>query len=305
MKYSLPADHAQRMKRVSLALDGLSVGDAFGERFFFPPNLENLIAQRALPGPPWRYTDDTEMALGIADVLAECGGIDQDKLAFTFARRYAEYPGRGYGRNAMDILKALLLGMSWRVVAPRSFDGQGSLGNGAAMRAAPVGAYFADDPDAVIGAARASAEVTHSHPEGIAGAIAVALAAAWAWNSRKQKLPADDLFAFVLGLTPGGATRAGIEAARQLAAVSTQEAADRLGSGWRVTAPDTVPFCLWCAARHLASFEEAMWTTVAGLGDRDTTCAIVGGIVALSAGRQSIPDDWLNAREKLKLGGTP
>ena len=51
----------------------LSVGDAFGERSFFPPNVENLIAHRALPGPPWRYTDDTEMA----QIAAQCGFYDQ------------------------------------------------------------------------------------------------------------------------------------------------------------------------------------------------------------------------------------
>ena len=70
-----------------------------------------------------------------------------------------------------------------------------------------------------------------------------------------------------------------------------------LGNGSRVTAPDTVPFALWCAARHADDFEEAMWTTVAGLGDRDTTCAIAGGIVA--AGGASIPAQWLEAREPL------
>ena len=78
-------------------------------------------------------------------------------------------------------------------------------------------------------------------------------------------------------------------------------AARCLGSGQRVLASDTVPFCLWCAARHLDNYEEAMWTTVAGLGDRDTTCAIVGAIVALSAGPASIPKEWLEAREPLRL----
>jgi hypothetical protein len=42
-----------------------------------------------------------------------------------------------------------------------------------------------------------------------------------------------------------------------------------------------------------------MWTTVAGLGDRDTTCAIVGGIVALSAAPATIPSTWVAAREPL------
>lgn len=72
-----------------------------------------------------------------------------------------------------------------------------------------------------------------------------------------------------------------------------------LGNGSRVSAQDTVPFVLWCASGHLDNFERAVWLTVAGLGDRDTTCAMSGGIVALSAGYEAIPAAWLAAREAL------
>lgn len=72
-----------------------------------------------------------------------------------------------------------------------------------------------------------------------------------------------------------------------------------LGNGSRVISQDTVPFAIWCAARHLECYEEALWTTVAGLGDRDTTCAIVGGIVALTEGGTAIPAEWIEARESL------
>jgi ADP-ribosylglycohydrolase len=60
-----------------------------------------------------------------------------------------------------------------------------------------------------------------------------------------------------------------------------------------------VPFSLWCASRHLDRYEEALWATVSGLGDRDTTCAIVGGIVALRVGAEGLPRDWLARREPL------
>jgi ADP-ribosylglycohydrolase len=73
-----------------------------------------------------------------------------------------------------------------------------------------------------------------------------------------------------------------------------------LGTGWEVSARDTVPFCLWCAANCLDDFEEAMWRTVAGRGDRDTTCAIVGGIVALSS--RQVPAAWIARREPLPEG---
>jgi ADP-ribosylglycohydrolase len=67
-----------------------------------------------------------------------------------------------------------------------------------------------------------------------------------------------------------------------------------------ISAQDTVPYCLWCAAYHLNDFEKALWWTIRGLGDCDTTCAIVGGIVALST--QRIPPKWVQERETLPGG---
>lgn len=109
-----------------------------------------------------------------------------------------------------------------------------------------------------------------------------------------------DLIEAALTHTPPGETRSGLEQALALPLdESVQTAANLLGSGLRATSPDTVPFTLWCAARHIDHFEEAMWTTVAGLGDRDTTCAIVGGVVVLATGKWSIPEEWMDAREPL------
>ena len=73
--------------------------------------------------------------------------------------------------------------------------------------------------------------------------------------------------------------------------------AGELGNGSRITALDTVPFCLWSAART-DDFEDALWYTVGVLGDRDTNCAIVGGILASSA-EVAIPERWTEAREPL------
>src|SRR6185436_6053936 len=113
--------------------------------------------------------DDTEMALSIAEVLALFGRIDQDELAQLFARRYRLDPMRGYGATAHTILSEIGYGTPWRKAAASAFGGQGSMGNGGAMRVAPVGAYFADDFDAVVREARASAEVTHANPDAQAG----------------------------------------------------------------------------------------------------------------------------------------
>jgi ADP-ribosylglycohydrolase len=291
------------MERTLLSLEGLSVGDAFGERFFVPASVAaSMIEQRAMPRAPWNYTDDTEMALSIVQVLDEHGRIDQDALARLFGTRYRANPYRGYGGTAHDILQAIHEGEPWRKASSQAFGGSGSMGNGGAMRVAPLGAYFADDLGRVVTEARASAEVTHFHREGQAGAIAIAVAAAWAWRWRETHAPAGQLFDVVLEHTPPGATRRGLEKARALPLeASPALAARELGSGSRVISEDTVPYSVWCAARHLDNYEEALWSTVSGLGDRDTTCAIVGGIVALSAGRESIPPAWFIARESLQM----
>jgi len=303
MKGSKPADHSARLERALLSLEGLSVGDAFGERFFQPLGIATRMVERRETMPaPWGYTDDTEMALGIVQVLEEHGHMDQDALAKVFARRYRDNPRRGYGAMAHEILASIHEGEPWREVSSRAFGGTGSMGNGGAMRAAPVGAYFAGDLERVVTEARASAEVTHFHPDGQAGAIAVAVAAAWASEWPRTHAPASRLFEVVLDHTPPGATRQGLEAARALPLETLPVAAAmELGNGARVISEDTVPFSVWCAARHLAQYEEALWSTVSAMGDRDTTCAIVGGIVVLSAGHESIPAAWLTAREQLKL----
>lgn len=85
----------------------------------------------------------------------------------------------------------------------------------------------------------------------------------------------------------------------QRAETAVSVVAERVGNGRGVIAPDTVPLTIWCAATYLGRYEEAMWQTVSALGDRDTTCAIVGGILSLHADAV-IPEAWLAAREPLE-----
>jgi ADP-ribosylglycohydrolase len=299
-----PSDHEIRLERMLLSLDGLSVGDAFGERFFVHPDrVHQLIDSRIVPTAPWHYTDDTVMALGIVEVLQKFGRIDQDQLARVFARRYAAEPDRGYGGGAHGILQDIGRGIPWQVTAGAVFGGTGSMGNGGAMRSAPLGAYFADDLDEVVRQAKASAEVTHAHPDGQAGAIAVAIAAAMAWRmGTTGERSGEKLLETVFRYTPEGPTKKGLETVMRLPFIEdSRSVADLVGAGYRVLSFDTVPFAIWCASKHLDDYENALWTTVRGLGDRDTTCAMAGGIVALSAGRASIPAEWLAAREPLAL----
>jgi ADP-ribosylglycohydrolase len=101
---------------------------------------------------------------------------------------------------------------------------------------------------------------------------------------------------------PESEVRVGIETARDLPPNTTvYRAARTLGNGSQVTCQDTVPFVLWCAGEALGSYEDALWLTAGGGGDRDTTCAMVGGIVVMYTGVEAIPAEWLARREPLPL----
>lgn len=296
-----PSHHSrERLARAVHSLHGLSCGDAFGERFFLHPEVARpLIAQRAVPSPPWRYTDDTAMAIAIVETLEEHGEIRQDPLAESFGKNFLADPHRGYGAAMHTLLPELAITpAAWKLLAPALFKGRGSFGNGAAMRVAPLGAYFADDLAKLTEQAELSAVITHSHPEGIAGAIAIALAAGLAWRHKNPPASPRDFLQKICDRTPESEVRRGIVEALAIPSNAPVESAvAALGNGAKVSAQDTVPFALWAAASHLQNYEDALWTTVSGLGDRDTTCAIVGGIVAMSAGDDCIPSSWIQWRE--------
>lgn len=295
------SDHLERVARMILSLDGLSIGDAMGEMLASrAASAPRRLEENDLPAGPWLYTDDTEMAISIAAVLKSHGAIDQDLLAKRFARRFERDPERGYGRMTRIQLREINAGAKWRETAMSAFGGQGSMGNGGAMRVPPLGAYFADDFVRVVTEARLSAEVTHTHPEGLAGTIATAVAAAAAWRLRgaPSHIWLSDFFAAVLDHTPESKVRRLIGLAREMmVSASIEEAARLLGNGTLVTAPDTVPFALWVAARHHQDFAKALGAAVVTGGDCDTNAAIVGGVVSLTVGREGVPGEWLHERE--------
>lgn len=277
------------------SLHGLALGDALGSQFFVPANY-HFLEQQELPPGPWQWTDDAEMACSIFAVLQRTGGIDQDELATSFADHHDF--DRGYGPGMNRMLRLVRQGGAWRELAVELFDGQGSWGNGAAMRVAPLGAWFADDPAQAAREAALSAEVTHAHPEGVAGAVAVAVAAAIA--AGQTSLEPRDFLDQILEHVPPGRVYEGIRAARGMANMPSAEfAAYELGNGRHTSARDTVPFALWAAARNLTDYERAFWTTAGAGGDVDTTCAIVGGIVAAQVGLEGLPQRWRAACEPL------
>ncbi|MET9806453.1 ADP-ribosylglycohydrolase family protein [Streptomyces halstedii] len=293
----MTADSAtdRRFQRALASLRGLSVGDALGSQFFVPANYP-LLKERALPPGPWQWTDDTEMACSVLAVLAAHRRVDQDALADSFARRHDF--DRGYGPAVNRLLRLVREGGDWRQLASALFQGQGSWGNGSAMRIAPLGAWYADDPEQATHQAEISSYTTHQHREAVVGAMAVAAAAALVAAPGGPPTP-EALLDGVVALVPRSAVGAGLRRARDM--LDYRDAgtvAAVLGNGRRTSAHDTVPFALWSAARSLGDFEEAFWVTAQAGGDVDTTCAIVGGVVA-SGPAGAPPARWAADAEAL------
>ncbi|WP_454857872.1 ADP-ribosylglycohydrolase family protein [Promicromonospora soli] len=295
----------QRVALCANSLAGLSVGDALGAQYFVPTNdPASLLGDGVLPGGEWPWTDDTDMACSVATELIENGEVDQDRIAHAFAERCDPY--RGYGGGAVQVLHQIRDGIPWQKAAVAAFP-TGSFGNGAAMRVAPLGAYFAGDLDRAVEQAIRASEVTHAHPEGIAGAVVVAVATAFvagASIAHTSPEPEEILDSVEPYLLPG-ATAQGVTIARDLLDASVGEASWRLGNGSCVSAQDTVPFCLWAGATRLAAYPAAIKICIEAGGDVDTTAAIVGGIVGAYTGMgardgiDGVPTAWLGRRELL------
>jgi ADP-ribosylglycohydrolase len=286
MSFTLFPGTRQALAYESLA--GLSVGDALGAQHFVAP-----VDLSDPPPGPWPWTDDTEEACCLVATLGE-GDFDRDGFADRLGQHHDPY--RGYGPGAVVMLRQIREGLPWPIAAAAAFDGQGSSGNGAAMRAAPLGAWHADSLVRAAAQGVRAAEVTHAHPDGIAGAVAVTVAAAVATAGRLDG-QRPRLLAAVTAHTPAGRVRDGLAEAAGLS--DPGHAAHVLGNGTRAMAQDTVPFALWVADRFLDDYPGALGACIAAGGDVDTTCAIAGGVVAAHTGADGIPAAWRSAREPL------
>lgn len=279
-------------------LVGLAVGDALGGRFEAQsadhirnrvPTVDRLIG--SVSDELW-YTDDTQMAIGVAETLAADGVIVERRLCGAFVANYV--PSRGYGRGARAVIEAMEDGRDYRVVAEKHFPG-GSFGNGAAMRVAPVGLCFRDDPQMVLKQARVSALPTHIHPLGIEGAQLLAIAVAHA--SRVEQFQRRAFFAELLAHCQSSAYRAKLEAAET---IRTANELMSLGNG--IEALESVPTAIASFGLTPDSYQETIGNVILLGGDTDTLAAMAGAISGAFLGISSIPKVLVNNLEDTAKG---
>lgn len=294
------SDQSENLKLAAEIIEGVALGDAFGESYsYYAYDVRNRAREDLLLGT-WRFTDDTIMSLGVLECLARFREVNQDVLAWIFSKRFSQDPERGYGKMARRLLKAIANGGSWQELSQEAFQG-GSMGNGAAMRATPIGVWFKDDLTELLKQAKLSAQITHWHHEGQMGAVAVALATAGAIQTKLDT--ADEarkvIHQYLETYLEDSEVKLLALRAFEMADASMVDAARELGAGQLILAQDTVPFAIWCALKNLDDYQEAILCGVEANGDCDTVAAITGGIVTARLGKAGLPEKWLKHREPL------
>jgi poly(ADP-ribose) glycohydrolase ARH3 len=276
---------------------GSALGDAIGELAFRFPEEGRLRAAIAA-APLLRYTDDTAMALGLAESLTEMGDLDPQHLGRTFHRHFNQEPWRGYAAGPPTIFQLVeKSGLTYQAAARQLFGGQGSRGNGAAMRVAPLGLFFHDTPD-LYDQAVASAAVTHAHPLAQDGAAVQAGAVALAVQlDPRNPFPRDTFLRRMLALarTPEFKEKLSLVRALLKSAVPGAQAAGILGKS--VMIHESLPFALYAFLARPHSFEDCLMEAVLNGGDRDTLGAMAGAISGAYLGATAITALW---REKLE-----
>jgi poly(ADP-ribose) glycohydrolase ARH3 len=242
-----------------------------------------------------RWTDDTQMALDLAESLLAEGMVRPDALAKRFASSYRW--SRGYGPGAARVLKRIRRGEPWEQ-ASKAVYVEGSYGNGAAMRAPVLALFYARDRAGLLAAAHSSAQVTHGHPLGIEGAVLITLAAhgLLMGHSTSQVLDVVQVQCATPQFSERLKTvRAWLESE---ATPSPREVATKLGNG--ITATTSCPTAFYIALRHLkTSFEAMIKFIIACRGDVDTIGAMAGALWGIVNGAERLPQVRLEARDRV------
>jgi len=279
------------------ALVGTGVGDALGAPFegYHQVRFEEIeaIAERL---EVLTYTDDTHMMIGVAESLIRAGGFDGEDMAYTFIKNYELEPFRGYGPGPPYIFRLIRAGTAWNEAAQGLYHG-GSYGNGSAMRIAPIGVFYHDNPTMLREIVYESSQITHAHNLGKEGAALQAYAIGLAVSIEPLvALERDGFLAKLIDYTQGQVYTEKLNRIKGLLAEPGKTRIDvELGNG--IEAFNSVPTAIYSFLAHPDSFAQAILHAISVGGDTDTIAAMTGAISGAYLGFESIPRSWGNKLE--------
>jgi len=276
------------------ALLGLAVGDTLGMpvEFKTPGSftpITGLISGGRFNLNPGQWTDDTSMALCLANSLINCQGFDAADQMKTYVRWYkAGYQSStGY---CFDIGSTVRTALDIYIQTGRPYAGSEhprTAGNGSIMRLAPIPLAFSANPTIAISLAAASSRTTHAAIEAIDGCRYLAALIIGALQGQPKAL----LLANHYSPLPTGWTTPLTEKIAALAAGSFKDKNPPAirGTGYVV---DSLEAALW-AFYHSDNFATGALLAVNLGEDADTTGAVYGQLAGAYYGASGIPADWL------------
>ena len=284
---SIPSRTAASIRDRALgAFLGLGVGDAVGATLEFrrrdaQPRVEDMEGGGPFELPPGSWTDDTAMALALAESLATSEALDPSDLMDRFVRwwRDGDYSCRGYCFDIGNTTRAALdRYLRTRDPLAGSTD-PGSAGNGSLMRLAPVALRFWNDRPRLLATAAEQSRTTHGAEEAVDAcrAFAELLADAIAGTPRAE----------ILARRPFEGAEA---VARVLAGSWRGRPRDEIRSSGYVV--HTLEAAIWSVARA-GNFRNAVLLAANLADDADTVAAVTGQLAGALYGLREIPDAWL------------
>jgi ADP-ribosyl-[dinitrogen reductase] hydrolase len=269
---------------------GLAIGDALGMPFegLDPQTISAQHGQvkEFLPGyglAAGQYTDDTIMALCMAESVVQEGCVAPEDIAGRFVAWFDSGDLRGIGNTCRESILNLKHGASWR---ESGIAGEWAAGNGTAMRIAPVGLLDCHDTGRLREDCWSTSIITHDNPEAVAGATAVAYVIAQLATS---DLDGESLLTGAADFVGESDVARNLFAAQDLlrSSTPTAEALAVLGTSGYVV--ETVASALYCFLRTPADFSATVSAAVMGGGDTDTTAAVAGAISGTYNGLHNLP----------------
>lgn len=237
------------------------------------------------------YTDDTHMMIGVAESFIEKQGFDGEHMTCRFMENYDREPFRGYGPGPPRIFRMIRGGEAWDKAAKKLYEG-GSFGNGSAMRVAPVGLLYYDDPAGLKEIACKSSQITHAHELGKEGSTLQACAVALATEAGPSSaFRVDEFLAVLMDFMEHEVYRQKLRKADELLGERDRsKVVAELGHG--IEAFNSVPIAIYSFLSYPHSFEEAVVYAISLGGDTDTIGAMTGAISGAYLGVEAIPEKW-------------
>lgn len=303
-------------RKKSGVLIALAVGDSLGLQFetkkWNDPAILNWDGKSFGPSEFHKTTagmtsDDTGMALALTNSVMACAGFIPASVAQHYLNWYESPNFRGAGQTTRKALENLKNGAAWYE------SGEvGALGNGTAMRVAPLGVFYKDEPSKIVKYAKLDAMITHDSHEAQQGSIAISMAISLLLNGVKKE---EILESIKRVLEPSRVldninlistnklirdTLKNKEYNRDLDRNGGNRIIAQLILGSKYTCIETVAraFYVFVATK---SFDEAMELVIRGGHDTDTAAACVGALCGAYYGLDGIPKSYIEQVENYEM----